>query len=129
MAGLLLHLEKVVDVVGVEDEGLFADDVAAKTQAVADEGVVGVVGCADGEPLDGVGCLLALGTEAVEEFVLGEEKAVGKGTVKPSDTVEVVEGGHKVVARVGDGFEVAGCNVACCTYECKVLHSGLLNVI
>ncbi len=69
----LLHVHEVVDIVRVEHKRLLADDIATKTQTIADKGIVGLVGRAYGEPLEGLVGVLLFGTETVELFLFGEK--------------------------------------------------------
>lgn len=112
MAGGTLHVNKVVNIIGVEHEGFLADDVAPETETIADEGIVGVVGGADGKPLKRIGGVLLFGTETVELLLLGEKGAVGEETVKAANAVKLVVCGNEVVVSISDGLEMAGSNIA-----------------
>lgn len=122
VAGLLLDLLERVDVVGVEHHGLFAYDVAAEAQAVADEGVVRIVRGADAHPVQGIVRLHLPGAETVEELVLSEERALREETVEASDAVETVISRQQVIACILDGFEMARRYIAGRAYKCEVGH-------
>ena len=128
VAGFLLHTHEFVDILRVEHEGFLADDVAAEAEAVADESIVRIVGGADREPLQGLGGTLLAGAETLELLLLGEEGALGERAVEAADAVEAVVGCNKVVACVGDGFDVARGDVARGTDKCEVCHV-MLNIL
>ena len=123
VARLLLHLLEGVDVVGIQHHRLLTDDVAAQAQAIADECVVRIVRRADTHPLQRPAALHLLGTEAVEQLMLREERAIREETVQPSDTVELVVGGQQVVPCVLDGFQMPGRDVSRRPDQREVRHS------
>ena len=122
VTGLLLDLLERVDVIGIEHHWLFADDIAAEAEAVADESVMRVVRGADAHPVQGIVRLHLLGAETVEEFVLREERTLRKKTVQPPDAVKAVVGGQQIVARIFYCFKVSGGNVARRAYQCEISH-------
>ncbi len=128
VAGLGFQLHQVVDIIRIKHHGFLADDVAAQPQAVADEGVVGVVGGADGEVVQSVAVEDELGAEAVHNALVHKERAVGKRLIELAHAVEFVEGSDQIVAGVGDGFDVPGGDIAGDTDQCEVLvpHSWMV---
>ena len=122
VASLQFDLLECIDVVWIEHHRFLADDIAAETKAVTDKGVMRVVRSADAHPLQGIVRLHLLRAEAVEEFVLREERTLREETVQPPDAVKAVVGGQQVVPGVLYGFEVAWGDVACRAYQCEVSH-------
>lgn len=114
VACFFLQFNQVVDIVGVQYQRFFANHVASQSQTVADESVVGVIGGADGKPLQRIVGALLLGAETVELLLLGEERTVGERTVQTTHAVETVVCCDEVVAGVGNGFEVSGGDISGC---------------
>ena len=122
MSLTLFHLLQGVNVPRVEHNGLLADDIGTKTQAVAHVGIVQIVGRADAHIVDIGAAVAQLGIVTVEELLLGEEGSLGEVAVHDAYAVAFVVGGDKVVAGVFDGFQVARGDVAADADDCEILH-------
>ena len=122
VACFLLDLFERVDVVWIENYWLFADDVAAEAQAIADEGVVRVIRSADTDPVQRPVSLHLLGAKTVEELVLGEERALREETIEASDAVKTVVGRQQVIACILDGFKMTRGDISGSADQCEVGH-------
>ena len=122
MACGTFNVEEVVDIVGVEHEGLFADYVGAEAQPVADKSIVSIVGCADGEIMERIIGLHLSRTETVEPLMLRKKETIRERAVKTAHTVKLVVGNHKLIARLGNSIDMAWSNVAGSSYEGKVFR-------
>ena len=122
MSLAFLHLLQGVDVPRVKHEGLLADDIGTKTQAVTRVGVVQVVGRAHGDVVDVGAVITQLGVVTVKKLLLGEEGSLREVAVHDTYAVVLVVGGDQVIARVFDGFEVARGDVAADTNNGEIFH-------
>ena len=117
---LLLEFDQVVDIVGIEHQWFLANHIAPEAQAVANEGIVGIVRRTDREPRYGVIGTHLLGAETVELLILGKERAVGKTGIESAYGIKLVVGNHKIVARIGNGFDVSRGDISRRSDECKI---------
>ena len=122
MALAFLHFLQGVNVPRVEHQGLLADDVGTKTQAVAGVGIMQVVGRADAHIVDLLTFVPQSGVVTVEELLLCEEGSLGKVAVHDADAVALVVSGNEGVAGVFDGFQVSWSDVATYTNNSEVFH-------
>ena len=122
VAGHFFLLDQGLEIPGVQDDGLLADDVRPKAKAVADESVVGIVGGADGEPVDLVGRPLDFAAETVELLLFREEGTIRERGVQTAHAVKPVIGGDQVVPGVRDCFQVAGRDVSGGADQCEICH-------
>ena len=104
MTRLLLYLFQRVDVVGIQNHRLLADDIAAQAKAVADEGIMRVIGRTDAHPVQRIVALFLLGAIAVKELMLREERTLREETVQTADAVELVISRQEVVSGILDCF-------------------------
>ena len=122
VSSFFLYFFQSVDVPWIQHHGFFANNVAAKTQAVAGVGVVQVVGGAHRHKVQFGGGLLKFGVVTVEKFLFGKESRIGEIAVHDAHAVETVVGRKQVVTRVFYGFQVARGNVSTNTYYCEIFH-------
>jgi hypothetical protein len=82
--------------------------------------IVQVVRRADADEVDAVGAAPQLLEMTVEPLDLGEEARVEPEAVEHADGVMRIGGGNQLVARILDGFQVAGGHEARGTGQGKV---------
>lgn len=117
---LLLEFDQVVDIVGIEHQRFLTNHIAPKAQAVANEGIVGIVGRTDREPRKRVIGTHLLGAETVELLILGKERAVRETGIEATNGIELVVGNHQIVARISNGFDVSRSDISRRSDECKI---------
>ena len=125
--GFLFDNLELVQVPGIDDEGLFADDISADAQSETAVGIVEVVGGADAEVVDAIlfGTAPELFEVTVEALDLGEKAGVEGKAIQATDRIAGVDGGNQAIAGIADGDEMAGGDVAGGTDEGKVFHEDL----
>src|SRR5690348_2545937 len=124
MAAFALDFPDAVDVPRIQNDGLFADDVAAGTQAETHVRVVQVVGRADGDEIE---TLLITGATQfidmpIESLELGEKIGLRKIAVDDAHRIARIQRGNHLVASILDGFHVPWGNVTRGADQSEVLH-------